>query len=129
MTFVLSIQGRETLWLVADRRLSSRGKPVKDDARKVMVLQGVGDRAILGYAGLGATASGTQPADWMSAVLRGRGLNLEQSLGVIADAMKREFPRHMGGRAFSPCDRPGLRQRPAPPLHDRSREGWQKTLV
>jgi hypothetical protein len=31
----------------------------------------------------------------MSAVLRGRNLSLEQSLGVIADAMQREFPPHV----------------------------------
>ena len=42
-----------------------------------------------GTAGLGETAQGTEPADWMSAVLRGRRLSLEQSLGVIADASKR----------------------------------------
>ena len=47
------------------------------------------------YAGLGATASGTEPADWMRAVLRGRNLPLEQSVGVLAEAMKKEFPRHM----------------------------------
>jgi hypothetical protein len=51
--------------------------------------------AILGYAGLGATAAGVEPADWMSSVLRGRNLPLEQSLGVLADAMKRQLPRHM----------------------------------
>jgi hypothetical protein len=53
--------------------------------------------AILGYAGLGATARGTEPADWMSAVLRGRNLPLEQSLAVLTEALKREFPRHMVG--------------------------------
>jgi hypothetical protein len=51
--------------------------------------------AILGYAGLGLTALGTEPADWMSAVLRGRNLPLEQSLAVLAEAMKKQFPRHM----------------------------------
>lgn len=51
--------------------------------------------AILGYAGLGATARGTEPADWMSAVLRGRNLPLEQSLGELAGAMQRQFPSHL----------------------------------
>jgi hypothetical protein len=51
--------------------------------------------AILAYAGLGATAQGTEPADWMSAVLRGRNLPLEHSLGVLAEAMKRELPPHL----------------------------------
>jgi len=31
----------------------------------------------------------------MSAVLRGRNLPLEQSLGALAEAMKKQFPRHM----------------------------------
>src|SRR5215831_18553879 len=51
--------------------------------------------AILGYAGLGATALGTEPADWMSAVLRGRNLPLEHSLAVLAEALKKQLPRHM----------------------------------
>lgn len=60
-----------------------------------MFLETTDGIAILGYAGLGATQAGTEPADWMSAVLRGRKLPLEQCLGVIAEAMKRQFPRHM----------------------------------
>ena len=51
--------------------------------------------AILGYTGLGATSLGTEPADWMSAVLRGRNLSLEQSLGILAEAIKGQLPRHM----------------------------------
>ena len=95
MTLILSINSPETIWLLADRRLSYKhGKP-KDDACKIMILDTTDGTALLGYAGLGATARGTQPADWMSAVLRGRKLTLEQSLSVLAGALKREFPRHM----------------------------------
>jgi hypothetical protein len=53
--------------------------------------------AILGYAGIGLTAGGTEPSDWMSAVLRGRNVPLEQSIGILADALKAQFPRHMRG--------------------------------
>ncbi len=68
----------------------------KDDGRKVMLLETRdGGVAILGYAGLGATARGTEPSDWMSSVLRGRNVSLEQSLSLITDAMKKEFRRHM----------------------------------
>jgi hypothetical protein len=81
--------------MMADRRLSCKGRAPKDDARKMMFLDTTDGMAILGYAGLGATALGTEPADWMSAVLRGRNLPLELSLGVLADAMKAQFPRHM----------------------------------
>jgi hypothetical protein len=95
VTLVVSVVGRESIWLLADRRLSSEGRSPKDDARKVMFLGTTDGVAILGYAGLGATALGTEPADWMSAVLRGRNLPLEQSLGVIAETMKKQFPPHM----------------------------------
>lgn len=51
---------------------------------------------LLGYAGLGATAVGTQPSAWMSAVLRGRpGLGLEQALGVLSDTANEQLPRHL----------------------------------
>lgn len=95
VTLVVAITGPESIWLLADRRLSFAGRPPKDDGRKVMFLETTDGVAILGYAGLGATGHGTEPADWMSAVLRGRNLPLEQSLGVLAEAMKQQFPRHM----------------------------------
>lgn len=95
MTLVLTVNGRETIWLLADRRLSYKGRPPKEDGRKVMFLETTDGVAILGYAGLGATALGTEPADWMSAVLRGRNLPLEQSLGVLAEAIKKQLPRHL----------------------------------
>jgi hypothetical protein len=95
VTLALTINGRESIWLLADRRLSYTARAPRDDARKVMFLETPDGVAILGYAGLGATASETEPADWMSAVLRGRNLPLEQSLAVLAEAMKRQFPQHM----------------------------------
>ncbi len=97
MTLILSVNSPETIWLIADRRLSYKRQIPRDDARKVMFLQTTDGSAILGYAGLGATARGTEPADWMSAVLRGRNLPLEQSLGILTDALRRQFPRHMVG--------------------------------
>jgi hypothetical protein len=96
MTLILTVNGHETIWMLADRRLSRKGRPSKDDARKMMFLVTDDGEAILGYAGLSATARGTEPADWMSAVLRGRRLPLEQSLGILANALKAQFPRHMG---------------------------------
>lgn len=89
VTLVLTVNSRESIWLLADRRLSFKARMPRDDARKVMFLETTDGVAILGYAGLGATALGTEPADWMSAVLRGRNLPLEQCLGALAEAMKR----------------------------------------
>ncbi len=95
MTLIVTVNGPETIWLLADRRLSANGKPWRDDARKVMFLETTDGVAIVGYAGLGATAVGTEPADWMSAVLRGRNLPLEQSLEVLAGAIKNQLPGHV----------------------------------
>jgi hypothetical protein len=99
VTLVVTVNGPETIWLLADRRLSSKGRIVKEAARKVMFLETTDGVAILGYCGLGATALGTEPADWMSAVLRGRNFPLEQSLGALADTIKKQLPRHMMPRA------------------------------
>jgi hypothetical protein len=95
LTLIVAVNGPGSIWLLADRRLSYQGRPPMDDARKAMILETREGTAILGYAGLGATALGTEPADWMSAVLRGRSMPLEQSLGVLADAIRAQFPRHM----------------------------------
>jgi hypothetical protein len=95
MTLVVTVNGPGSIWLVADRRLSSKGKPPTDEGVKLMMLETTDGVSILGYAGLGATALGTQPAAWMSAVLRGRNVPLEQSLGELAGAIQRQFPRHM----------------------------------
>jgi hypothetical protein len=95
MTVVVTVVGPETIWLLADRRLSYDGRPAKDDARKLMFLETQDGEAFLGYAGLGATANGTEPADWMAAVLRGRDLPLEHCLGALAEAMKKQLPRHV----------------------------------
>jgi hypothetical protein len=95
VTLVLTANGPDSIWLLADRRLSYEGRSPKDDARKVMFLETTDGVAILGYAGLGATVLGTEPADWMSAVLRGRNFPLEQSLEALAEAMKKQLPAHM----------------------------------
>jgi hypothetical protein len=95
VTLVLTINGPETIWLLCDRRLTYEDRPPKDHARKLMFLGTPDGMAILGYAGLGATSAGTEPADWISNVLRGRSLPLESALGVLAEAMKRQIPRHL----------------------------------
>lgn len=97
MTLIVTVNGRESIWMLADRRLSYRGHPPKEDGRKIMLLETIDGVAILGYAGLGATARGTEPSDWMNAVLRGINLPLEQSLGKLAGAMQRQLPQHLTG--------------------------------
>jgi hypothetical protein len=60
-----------------------------------MLLETNDGAALLGYAGLGITAGGKEPSDWMSAALRGRGLPLERSLGVLAKAIEARLPPHL----------------------------------
>lgn len=96
MTLLIAATSRDSLWLAADRRLSWPGG-YEDGAVKQMILETRDDGvALLGYAGLGKTRAGTQPSEWMAAVLRARNLPLEDSLGVLAEAVRREVPPHMG---------------------------------
>jgi hypothetical protein len=106
VTLVLNVHSRESLWLVVDRRLSYGGlRPPIDDAVKVMILETTDGVGLLAYAGLGATSQGTQPSEWMSAVLRGRGgLTFEQALSVLSAAANKQLPNHLarmpGGAHF-----------------------------
>ena len=97
MTLILTIQTRGSIWLVADRRLSAPGHQPIDNAIKVVRVYSNDGIAMIGYAGLGATARKNQPSEWVSNVLRGRkNIGLEEMLHVIAKAMKKEFPPHIG---------------------------------
>jgi len=95
VTFVIAVNSRESTWVAADRRLTLGNRVISEDACKIMCLSTIDGTAILGYAGLGRTTGRTEPSRWMSNVLRGRNLPLERSLQVLADACKRELPRHL----------------------------------
>lgn len=95
MTLIVGVLGRETAWLVADRRLSFQNAPPRDDARKIALIEGTDGAAILGYAGLGKTAHGSEPGAWMAAAVRGYRGTVEELLGVIANAALAELPRHL----------------------------------
>ncbi len=85
MTLVLSVQSRDSLWLLVNRRLSYGGRrPPIDDAVKVMDLETTDGPGLPAYAGLGATPQGTQPSEWRGAELRRRGgSTFEQALGIL----------------------------------------------
>jgi hypothetical protein len=71
--------------MVADRRIANRER-CYDDACKMVTLETRDGVALLGYAGLGATAMRTQPSDWTNAVLRGPNAPMENALGHLADS-------------------------------------------
>ncbi|SNY53674.1 hypothetical protein SAMN05421748_114130 [Paractinoplanes atraurantiacus] len=106
VTLILSVHSRESIWLLADRRLSfGRARPPIDDAMKIVELRTEDGVGLIAYAGLGATSRGTQPSEWISAVLRGRGgLGFERTLGLLSDASNAQLPRHLystpGGQHF-----------------------------
>jgi hypothetical protein len=95
MTLVVAVTGEKSIWMSTDRRLSFRHRKPRNDARKFLVLETTDGVAMLGYAGLGSTVLGTEPSDWMARVLRGRNLPLEQSLAVLAGAVRVKLPRHL----------------------------------
>lgn len=96
MTLVLAAHGRNTLWVLADRRLSKGGEPVSDDSIKLTTLEAKDGWGILSYAGLGKTVRGTEPSEWMSAVLRGRGgLTFEHALRHLSNVANREIGPHL----------------------------------
>lgn len=97
MTLVLAAHSRRTLWVAVDRRLSySDGGPFIDDAVKVVSLETVDGQGLLAYAGLGATARGTQPSAWINSVLRGHNtLKFEHALRILSDAANRQLPPHL----------------------------------
>lgn len=97
MTAIIAVASNRSIWLAADRRLSKPDGSSRDDAQKILCLETPDGITLVGYAGLGATARGIQPSDWMSKVLRGRNLPLEESLGTICRAMREQFPNHMLG--------------------------------
>lgn len=95
MTLVFSVNGPNTIWLCADRRLSAPGiKPI-DDATKIACVESDHDVALVAYAGLGATALKNQPSDWISNTLRGVRLPLEGLLMFLASQLQQQFPKHL----------------------------------
>ena len=63
VTLIVAVTSPESIWMVGDRRISFPSGPPKDDGYKIMALETTDGVALLGYAGLGLTGRGTQPAD------------------------------------------------------------------
>jgi hypothetical protein len=95
MTFILTVNGKETAWLLADRRLSAHGHTPKEDAKKILRLDATDGSVQIGYCGLGSTSLGTEPAEWMNGVLRGRQASVESYLHLLAIAFTNELPKHL----------------------------------
>ena len=61
VTLVVTVNGPETIWLLADRRLTFKSCPPKDDARKVMFLETTDAVAFLDTPGLEQRPSEPNP--------------------------------------------------------------------
>ena len=96
MTLTLAAATPGSIWMLVDRRISyGPARRPRDNARKMLEIVSVDGVALLGYAGLGETAGGMEPCDWMANVLRDVNLPLEEQLQRIANATFREFPPHL----------------------------------
>lgn len=80
---------------MADRRLTVANKVLRDDATKICCLDTLDGKAIIGYAGLGATARGMEPSEWVSNSLRGLHVTIEQALEVLVNAAGKALPAHL----------------------------------
>jgi hypothetical protein len=94
VTFVVSLVGRDTVWLLADRRISWPDRH-SDHGVKVMTLDTTDAKAVLGYCGLGETCAGTQPSAWMHDVLEGWDMSMNDALWKLAVEHQDHFPRHL----------------------------------
>ena len=97
MTFVVAATGQSSIWLLTDTRLTHADGTFEDTAIKQFLLETTDGTAYFGYTGLGMTFAGNEPSQWMSNVLRGLNLPLEQSLSVLTNAIQKQIPRHMEG--------------------------------
>lgn len=93
MTFVFTVSTSRTAWLLVDRRLSWRGRPPDDTGKKLIGVDAVDGKVLIGYCGLGKTSLGTEPSEWMARTLRGVNLPLEQMLEALCAAAERRLPR------------------------------------
>lgn len=76
-------------------RLSS-AQGFTDDGIKTFYFDGSDGQGMMGYAGLGRTATSRQPSDWMKDQLVGRaGLTTENYIGIVAEAAKAQLPIHL----------------------------------
>ncbi len=97
MTFVVSLSSRDTVWLVADRRISWDHKH-SDHGVKVMTLETSDGVAILGYAGLGETPDGEQPSEWMSNLLYGFDMSMRDALWKLTHGVREQLGAHVIGQ-------------------------------
>lgn len=96
MTFVLSLLSRDTVWLLADTRISWDARH-SDHGVKVMSLDTNDGTAVLGYAGLGETPGGTQPSDWMVRVLDGWNMSMHDAMWKLDLEVQTHVAAHVAG--------------------------------
>lgn len=99
MTLVVSVNNRDTIWILADRRLTKAGSLYRDDATKVMRFACLDGNGLIAYAGLGevpgikADGSPRELVDWVNAVLVGPPVSIAHALDTLASAARRDLPQ------------------------------------
>jgi hypothetical protein len=101
MTLTLAAFGRRSIWVMTDRRLTFADGSHRDDATKTVNFEATDGLAVIGYAGLGETAAGMQPSQWITNVLRGYKVPLVDSLNILARAAKESFANRLTDLAWA----------------------------
>jgi len=81
--------------MLTDRRLTFADGSFRDDAIKCVGVDLGSSRALLGYAGLGVTGAGTEFSIWVSNVLRGQRITLDQAMVCLMVTMLRSVHPHL----------------------------------
>lgn len=101
MTLVVGCSSATGVCLMADRRITFGDGRTVDDAVKVFNYDATDGSAIFGYAGLGQTAGGTEPSEWMLRCLRNLAMPVETAVYMIYEAMAKRLAPHLKGIAWS----------------------------
>ena len=96
MTFFVLATGQSSVWLTVDQRLSSLNGPKRtDDGVKLLSFDGLDGAGLMGYAGLGKTARGMQPSEWMAGMLRGHKMTVQSAVNLVARGVSEQVGRHL----------------------------------
>ncbi|MBT8413956.1 MAG: hypothetical protein KJO30_06440 [Boseongicola sp.] len=95
MTLALSLQTKDSVWLLTDHRLSAPGFAPVDTAVKATRLELSDGELLVGYAGIGLTPLGSQPSHWIASSFRGTKPAVNDAMYHLRNLALQEFPKHL----------------------------------